>query len=223
MDNYTKNFDDVLQKIEAARIEADEHRIIKIVAASKYVGSDEINAMYEIGQRCFGENKIQDLKSKSLELIELPIEWHYIGKIQTNKINALLDLDPFLIHSIENLEMAKEVDKRAKVKEMRVDCLLQINSADEESKGGCTLSGAKEIYKQIQNECENLNLKGVMSIGAHSDDEKLIEKSFRDTYEVFDALKEDGAKYCSMGMSGDFELAIKCGSNMLRLGSILFK
>jgi pyridoxal phosphate enzyme (YggS family) len=223
MNNYTKNFDDVLQKIEAARIEADEHRIIKIVAASKYVGSDEINTMYEIGQRCFGENRIQDLKSKSLELIELPIEWHYIGKIQTNKINALLDLDPFLIHSVESLEMAKEIDKRAKVKEVSVDVLLQINSANEESKGGCTLKEAKDIYKEIQSRCENINLKGVMSIGAHSDDEKLIEKSFRDTYEVFDSLKEDGAKYCSMGMSGDFELAIKCGSNMLRLGSILFK
>jgi len=223
MENYTKNFDDVLQKIERARIEADEHRIIKIVAASKYVGSDEINAMYEIGQRCFGENKIQDLKSKSQELIELPIEWHYIGKIQTNKINALLDLDPFLIHSIESLEMAIEVDKRAKVKEIYVDVLLQINSANEESKGGCSPDEAKKIYKQIQESCKNINLKGVMSIGAHSDDKALIEKSFRDTYTIFDSLKKDGAKYCSMGMSNDFELAIKSGSNMLRLGSVLFK
>jgi pyridoxal phosphate enzyme (YggS family) len=223
MDRYTKNFDEVLQRIEKARIEADEHRIIKIVAASKYVDANDIKKMYSIGQRSFGENRVQDLKEKASTLEELPIEWHYIGRVQTNKINALLDLNPFLIHSIESVDMAKEFDKRAKIKDLRVDALLQINSANEESKAGCTLDEAKDIYQQIQEECENINLKGIMTIGAMSDIEEFIKKSFEESYKIFDRLKKDGAKYCSMGMSGDFELAIKCGSNMLRLGSVLFK
>ena len=223
MDRYTKNFDDLLQRVEKARLKADEHRIIKIVASSKYVGSDEIKKMYEIGHRCFGENRVQDLEQKSNDLEELPIEWHYIGRIQTNKINKLLDLNPFLIHSVESLEMANEIDKRAKVKGMSLDCLLQINSANEHSKAGCKSDEAIDIYHQIQSECENINLLGVMSIGAHSDDEKLIKDSFEKTYKIFDKLKKDGAKYCSMGMSGDFELAIECGSNMIRVGSELFK
>ncbi len=223
MRDYTKNFDELLQRVERARLEADEYNIIKIVAASKYVGSDEIRDMYEIGQRSFGENRVQDLKEKSQKLEELPIEWHYIGRVQTNKINALLDLAPTLIHSIESLEMAKEFDKRAKVKECKADILLQINSANQENQAGCKLDQAVDIYHQIKDECKHLNLKGVMSIGAHTDNTKLIQKSFEDTYKIFENLKSSGAKYCSMGMSGDFELAIKCGSNMLRIGSVLFK
>lgn len=221
--DYTKNFDDVLQRVEKARLEADEHRIIKIVAASKYVGAKEIEQMYKIGQRCFGENRVQDLKEKSASLIDLPIEWHYIGRIQTNKINALLDLDPFLVHSLESLQMAKEIDKRASAKGESIDMLLQINSSNEDTKAGCSVESANELYHQIQEECKNINLKGVMSIGANSQDQKEIAKSFEETYKVFDSLKKSGAKYCSMGMSNDFELAIKLGSNMLRLGSVLFK
>ena len=100
--------------------------------------------------------------------------------------------------------------------------MLQINSANEDSKAGVTPKEAIDEYLKIK-ELKNVTLKGVMSIGAHSEDEKEIVKSFETTYEIFDKLQEHGAKYCSMGMSGDFELAIKCGSNMLRLGSILFK
>ncbi len=223
MIDYTKNFDDVLARIEAARLEADEHRIIKIVAASKYVQAEEIEAMYQIGQRSFGENRIQDLKEKSERLDALPIEWHFIGRLQSNKINHLLDTRPFLIHSVESLEMAQEIDKRAKVKNLNVNILLQINSAREESKAGVLKEAAIDTYHDIQQHCHNLKLKGVMSIGAHTQEQKVVAKSFEDTYKIFETLQKDGAKYCSMGMSNDFELAIKCGSNMVRLGSVLFK
>ncbi len=223
MSDYTKSFDEVLQRIEKARLHANEHRIIKIVVASKYVDSDAIEKMYEIGQRSFGENRVQDLKEKSHTLESLPIEWHYIGRIQTNKINALLDLDPFLVQSLESLEMAKEIDKRAKTKEMKLPMLLQINSANEESKAGCSPDRAIELYQQIQESCPSIKLEGVMSIGAHTTDEKVIAKSFETTYTIYEKLQPAGARYCSMGMSNDFELAIACGSNMLRLGSVLFK
>ncbi len=223
MVDYTKSFDEVLQRIEKARLNANEHRIIKIVAASKYVDSDAIERMYEIGQRSFGENRVQDLKEKSQALESLPIEWHYIGRIQSNKINALLDLEPFLVHSLESLEMAQEIEKRAQTKGLKLPMLLQINSADEESKAGCQPEQAVELYHQIQESCPTIKLEGVMSIGAHTTDEKLIAKSFETTFNIFEKLQSNGARYCSMGMSNDFELAIACGSNMLRLGSVLFK
>jgi len=222
MHKYEKNFDKVLSTIEAIRLETNEHQIIKIIAASKYVGSKEIEEFYKVGQRAYGENKVQDLKEKSQKLEQYPLEWHYIGRIQSNKINALLDLSPTLIHSCESFEMAKEIDKRAEVKGKKVNILLQINSANEESKAGINPKDAIDEYLKIK-ELKNVTLKGVMSIGAHSENEKEIIQSFETTYAIFDKLKEHGAKYCSMGMSGDFELAIKCGSNMLRLGSVLFK
>ena len=222
MNKYRDNFDQVLSRIEAARLEADEHRIIKIIAASKYVDATEIEAMYKTGQRSFGENRIQDFKVKEEILRDLPIEWHYIGRIQTNKINALLDLNPFLIHSCESFEMAIEIDKRAKVKNKKVNILLQINSAKEESKAGISPELAISQYHKIKENLENVTLKGIMSIGAHSKNEQEVAQSFEVSSRIFETLKKSGAKYCSMGMSSDFELAIKHGSNMLRLGSILF-
>ena len=115
--------------------------------------------------------------------------------------------------------MALEVDKRLNYK---LDTLLQINSAKEESKQGVDPKDAINIYKEIQSRCVNLNLIGVMSIGAHSDDIDEVKKSFEITKEIFDSLKPHGATICSMGMSGDFKLAIECGSNMIRLGTILY-
>jgi len=223
MTNYTQNFDQILAGIEEARLEADEHRIIKIIAASKYVGAKEIEAMYKIGQRSFGENRVQELVEKNETLIEYPIEWHFIGRLQSNKINHLLEANPFLIHSCESLEMAEEIDKRAKVKGKNANILLQINSANEESKAGVCADSAIDIYQQINEICQNLTLKGIMSIGAHTSDEKIVAKSFDISYKIFEQLQKNGAKHCSMGMSNDYKLAIKCGSNMVRIGSALFK
>ncbi len=223
MKQYEKNFDAVLQRIEAIRLETNEHQIIKIIAASKYADADAIKAFYEIGQRAFGENRVQDLKAKAAALEALPIEWHFIGRLQSNKINMLLDINPTLIHSCEDLKMAQEIDKRAAAKGKKQAILLQINSAKEESKAGIAPEAAVEEYHRIMEECPNLSLKGVMTIGAHTEDQKEIQKSFETTYKIFDSLRANGAKYCSMGMSNDFELAIRCGSNMLRLGSILFQ
>jgi pyridoxal phosphate enzyme (YggS family) len=223
MQKYEENFDKILQRIEKARIEANEYNIVNIIAVSKYSSSNDIKELYKIGQRAYGENKVQDLKQKMTDLEDLPLEWHFIGRLQKNKINLLLDLSPTLIQSCDSFELANEINKRAKVKNQKVNILLQINSAKEESKAGARPENAKEIYLNIKENCINLNLKGIMSIGAHTNDTKNIQKSFEITYKIFEELKNSGAKYCSMGMSNDFELAIKCGSNMLRLGSIIFK
>lgn len=217
---YKIYIDDVVRRVEYARLRVSDHHIVKTVAISKYSTSDEIAKLYNIGQRAFGENKVQDLKVKAIELDELPLEWHFVGNLQKNKINNLLDLNPTLFHALDSLELANELQKKLEAKEMTLDCLMQINSAKEESKHGFMPEVASNMYKQIQTQCPNINLRGVMSIGAHSDDTALVKKSFETTYSIYENL--DGATICSMGMSGDFELAIECGSNMIRLGSVMF-
>lgn len=219
----TKNLDNLITKVEGARLRISEHHIVKIIGISKYSTSQDIKTLYEAGQRAFGENKVQDLKTKSEELEELPIEWHFVGTLQKNKINNLIDLNPTLIHSLDSLDLAIELNKKLEAKNKKLSALLQINSAYEESKSGVLPEVAVEVYKQILELCPNIILKGVMSIGAHVEDEKIIKESFKTTKKIFDELVPFGAKYCSMGMSSDFELAIACGSNMIRVGSTLFK
>ena len=219
-EEYKIYIDDVIRRVEFARVRFDEKHIVKIVAISKYSTADEIEKLYRIGQRAFGENKVQDLRAKSTELEDLPLEWHFVGNLQKNKINNLLDINPALFHALDSLELAHELQKKLEARDMTLDALLQINSAKEESKHGVIPEDAIETYKHIQKECPNIHLKGVMSIGAHTDDKTIIKKSFDTTYNIYKQLED--ATICSMGMSGDFELAIECGSNMIRLGSIMF-
>jgi pyridoxal phosphate enzyme (YggS family) len=222
-ENAIHNLDNVIARVEAARLGLSHHHIVKIIGISKYSTSADVKMLYEAGQRAFGENKVQDLKQKSQELEELPLEWHFVGRLQSNKINNLIDLNPTLVQSLDSLELAQELQKKLLAKNKTLSCLLQINSAYEESKTGVMPEVAIQTYKTIQSICPNIKLKGVMSIGAHVEDEALIKKSFQTTKTIFDQLQPLGALYCSMGMSGDFELAISCGSNMIRVGSILFK
>ena len=219
-EQYKIYVDDIIRRVESARLKVSGHHIVKIVAISKYSNSDEIKKLYEIGQRAFGENKVQDLKAKANELEDLPLEWHFVGNLQKNKINNLLDINPSLFHSLDSIELANELQKKLSARDMKLDSLMQINSAREDSKHGFLPEVAIESYKQIQTTCPNINLKGVMCIGAHTEDKNKIRDSFKTTYDIFDSL--DGAQICSMGMSSDFELAIECGSNMVRLGSIMF-
>jgi len=118
--------------------------------------------------------------------------------------------------------LALELDKKLGVKERSMNCLLQINSGNNKNQSGVSVDMAKDRYQEIQERCPNIKLKGVMSIGANSVDNELIRDSFEQTYNIFDSLKGDGATICSMGMSGDYKLAITCGSNLVRVGSALF-
>lgn len=219
----TQNLDDIITRVEGARLKISEHHIVKIIGISKYSTSEDVETLYNVGQRAFGENKVQDLKSKSEALEELPIEWHFVGTLQKNKINNLIDLRPTLVQSIDSLELAQELNKKLEAKNKKMSILLQINSAYEDTKSGVLPEVAIEVYKQILDTCPNLRLKGVMSIGAYTKDETVIKESFKTTKKIYDELSPLGAVYCSMGMSSDYELAIACGSNMIRVGSTLFK
>ncbi len=217
---YKIHIDKIIDRIEQARIKVSEHHIVKIVAVSKYNTAEDITKLYNIGQRAFGENRVQDFVAKQAALEELPLEWHYIGNLQRNKLNALIKADPFLFQSLDSKELANALQRRLHDRESTMDCLLQINSAKEETKSGVYPEDAVELFAYIREHCPNINLKGVMSIGAHTDDQAVIRESFETTFKIYDQLED--VSICSMGMSGDFELAIECGSNMIRVGSLMF-
>ena len=218
-----KNLDEVIWNIEQARVEVSEHHIVKLVAVGKYSDEESIKTLYELGQRAFGENQVQQLEKRSQNLDTLPIEWHMLGHLQSNKINKLLEIRPTLLQSLDSIKLAQSINKKLVERDQRLNALLQINSANEESKSGVTVDEAIDIYQQIKEECPNINLKGVMSIGAYTEDTKKIQKSFELTHSIYEKLVKDGATVCSMGMSNDYELAIKCGSNLVRIGSKIFK
>ena len=211
--------DELIQKVEAARLRRSEHLIVQIVAVTKYTDNpDVLRRLFEDGQRAFGENRVQDMENKVKALENLPIEWHFIGNLQKNKINKLLKLNPFMIQSINSYELAEAINKRT---DKPIRCLIEINSSGEPTKHGMEPEIAVDTYLKIKENLSNINLQGVMTIGAHTDDENAIRKSFRKTYKIFEKLQPYGAKICSMGMSNDFEIAIEEGSNMIRVGSAL--
>ena len=217
-----KNLDEVIWNIEQARVNINEHHIVKLVAVGKYSDEESIKSLYELGQRAFGENQVQQLQQRMENLEELPLEWHMIGHLQSNKINKLIELHPTLLQSLDSIKLAKLLNKKLEEKNQKLSCLLQINSANEESKSGVHPDEAIDIYQEIKESCPQIRLKGVMSIGAHVNDNKEIKKSFELTHKIYDSLKNNGATICSMGMSNDYELAIKCGSNLVRIGSKIF-
>jgi hypothetical protein len=218
-----KNLDEVIWNIEQARISVSEHHIVKLVAVGKYSDEENIKTLYELGQRAFGENQVQQLEKRSKNLESLPLEWHMMGNLQSNKINKLIELRPTLFQSLDSLKLAKALNQRLEEKEQQMNCLLQINTANEESKSGVPTDEAYDIYAQIEASCPHLKLKGVMSIGTHTKEEKVIQKSFEKTYKIYESLTQKSASICSMGMSNDYELAIKCGANLVRIGSKIFK
>jgi len=218
-----KNLDEIIWNIEQARITISEHHIVQLVAVGKYSDEESIRTLYEVGQRAFGENQVQQLQERMQNLEELPLQWHMLGNLQSNKINKLIELKPSLFQSLDSLKLAHALNDRLAEKDKKMNCLLQLNAANEETKSGICVEEAYDLYQEIQESCPHLRLKGVMSIGAHVNDEKVIQQSFEQTYKIYESLKKEGAKVCSMGMSNDYELAIKCGSNLVRIGSKIFK
>jgi pyridoxal phosphate enzyme (YggS family) len=222
-EHLRSSLDRVIWNIEQARIQVSEHHIVRIVAVGKYTEVDNLRTLYELGQRAFGENQIQQLSERIEALNDIPLEWHMIGSLQKNKINKLIDLRPALMHSLDSLDLAEALDQRLTAKGTTMECLLQINSAGEATKSGVTPDAAMDLYHEIAERFPRIHLRGVMTIGAHTDEKKVIQKSFEATHTIYEQLQSTGADTCSMGMSSDYELAIACGSNMGRVGSALFE
>ncbi|WP_104686861.1 YggS family pyridoxal phosphate-dependent enzyme [Helicobacter felis] len=209
--------ENLLQRIEKARLAYSRHHIVQLIAVSKNATIEQVQGLYACGQRAFGENYIQELQHKSTALENLPLEWHMLGPLQHNKINKLLELKPALLHSLHSLELAQAINVRAKEP---LKALLQVNVAGETQKSGVSAERALEIYAQIQETCPKISLQGLMVIGPLGGMEAQNEKVFSQAKNLFDKLPN--AKVLSMGMSGDFELAIAYGANLVRIGSLLF-
>lgn len=195
---------------------------IKLVAVSKTKPVSDLQEAYDAGQRIFGENKIQEMTEKWEQLPE-DIQWHMIGHVQTNKVKYMA---PYvsLIHSADRLKLFKEINKQGKNNERSIDVLLQVKIAEEESKFGMPPKEAKELLSgdKLKN-YPNVNVKGLMGMASFVEDEQQLTREFKELKSIYDQFREKhDFEILSMGMSGDYELAIKLGSNMVRIGSAIF-
>lgn len=212
--NITKN----LQQIKAS---IPEH--VTLVAVSKTKPNEAISEAYQAGQRVFGENKVQELTEK-YESLPKDIEWHMIGHLQSNKVKYIA---PFvsLIHGVDSFKLLKEINKRAAQNERVINCLLQIHIAEEDTKFGFD---EKEVIELIKSETfqdlRNIKIVGLMGMATFTDDKNQIRKEFKSLKKLFDKLQISNHQFqiLSMGMSGDYQIAIEEGSTMIRVGSSIF-
>jgi pyridoxal phosphate enzyme (YggS family) len=207
---------------------------VTLVAVSKTKPIADLMEAFTAGQRIFGENKIQEMTDK-WEQMPKDIEWHMIGHVQSNKVKFMAEYVS-LIHGVDSLKLLQEINKQAKKHNRVIDCLLQIHIAEEETKFGLDELELDEILtrvyeqceaKQVQNdksEFENIRIVGLMGMATFTENQIQIEKEFNHLKTIFDKLKTQNSelKTLSMGMSGDYQLAISCGSTMIRIGSSIF-
>ena len=200
---------------------------VQLIAVSKTKPNSAILSAYNVGQRHFGENKVQELCDK-WESLPKDIHWHIIGHLQTNKVKYIA---PFihLIHAVDSIKLLIEIDKQAKKHDRIISCLLQFHIAKEETKFGLSYSEATEILASTAyTSLENITIVGVMGMASFVEDEKQIVAEFNELAGIFKKLREtyfknkDSFKEISMGMSGDYPLAIEAGSTMIRVGSTIF-
>lgn len=199
----------------------------KLVAVSKTKSEDDIMRLYDMGQRIFGENRVQELVAKAANLPE-DIQWHEIGHLQTNKVKYIA---PFIdtIHAVDSIKLLKEINKQAAKHDRVINCLLQFHIAKETTKFGLDYEGAAELLQFLKdNPMTNVRITGVMGMGTFTDDMDQVREEFKTLKSIFDRLKidwfekEDSFKEISMGMSGDYPIALEEGATMVRIGTLLF-
>ena len=199
---------------------------VTLVAVSKTKPIKDILEAYNSGQRVFGENKIQEMVEKH-DLMPKDIQWHMIGHVQRNKVKYMASF-VCLIHGVDNFKLLKEINKQAEKYDRVIDCLFQLKIAEEDSKFGMTYNDAEAIIKSEEfSELKHINVIGFMGMATFTDNQNKIKKEFASLKTIFTTLSRHkysnfNPKVLSMGMSSDFQLAIECGSNMVRIGSTIF-
>lgn len=200
---------------------------VKLIAVSKTKPNKDILEAYNSGHKFFGENKVQDLVKKHDELPK-DIEWHYIGHLQRNKVK---NIAPFvsLIHAVDSLRLLQKINEEAVKNNRTLNCLLQMHIADESSKFGLDINELKEILSSEEYSSMNrINIVGLMGMATYTEDKAIIKKEFDYLNKCFYDIKKeffsksDDFKEISMGMSGDYDIAVESGSTMIRIGSIIF-
>jgi pyridoxal phosphate enzyme (YggS family) len=192
---------------------------VTLVAVSKTKPNSDLLEAYHAGQKIFGENKVQELVQKAEDLPK-DIIWHMIGHLQTNKVKFIA---PFvsLIHAVDSIKLLKEINKRAKQNNRVIDCLLQVHIATESTKFGFDISEVNEAINTA-NEYQNIRIVGLMGMATFTDNKQQVIQEFSSLKTVFDTVKNEHITTLSMGMSGDYQLAIEQGSSMVRVGSAIF-
>ena len=192
-----------------------------LVAVSKTRTVQEIQEAYNSGQLKFGENRVQEIVDKQSKLPK-NIEWHMIGHLQKNKVKYIAKFIN-LIHSVDRISLAEEIDKHAKKENRIIDCLIQLKISKEESKFGLQIEDFKNFNESLKN-YKNLNVIGLMGMASFTDDNELIDKEFKKIKTIYDdmVLIDSRFKVLSIGMSDDYDIALENGSNMIRVGSKIF-
>ncbi|MCK0157170.1 YggS family pyridoxal phosphate-dependent enzyme [Cellulophaga sp. F20128] len=208
------------------KIKSEIPDTVTLVAVSKTKPIADLKEAYTAGQRVFGENKVQEMTQK-WEVLPKDIQWHMIGHVQRNKVKYMAEFVS-LIHGVDSFKLLKEINKQAKIHNRTIDCLLQIHIAEEDTKFGLSENELLEIVSS--EECatlENITIVGLMGMATFTSDEIQIKKEFAALKSIFDRLKNKASKNIkintlSMGMSGDYKVAIEKGSTMVRIGSSIF-
>jgi pyridoxal phosphate enzyme (YggS family) len=202
-------------------------QFVKIVAVSKTMPVAVIQEAYNAGQRVFGENRVQEMTEKR-QMLPSDIEWHLIGHLQTNKVKYVV---PFVqvIHSVDSLKLLSEINREAAKVKRQIDCLLQIRIAREDTKFGLSFTEAAQMLDSGEcNDFQNIKITGLMGMATYSENTKLIKEEFLQLARYFNEMKAQwfsnisSFKELSIGMSGDYKLAIEAGSTMVRIGSLIF-
>ena len=204
--------------------------LVQLVAVSKTKPNEAVLEAYQAGHRIFGENKVQDVATK-YEALPKDIDWHFIGHLQTNKVKYIA---PFIgmIHSLDSLKLAKEIQKRAVQNDRTINCLIQVHIADEESKFGLPINDVKDfITNETFQSFDRIQVRGLMGMATNTSETLQVKQEFESLNNLFQELKSSADSFgldanqfntLSMGMSGDYEIAIEAGSNMIRVGSAIF-
>jgi pyridoxal phosphate enzyme (YggS family) len=211
---------EVRERIERARAVTDARQHVSIVAVTKTYGADAVLAAFLAGVTEIGENKVQEAEGK-MSVVSAPVRWHLIGHLQRNKARAALQFD--LVHSVDSLRLARALNDAALASGKVQDILLQVNVVGETTKGGASLEEVPALSAALQ-ACENLRVVGAMTMAPFDASETVLRQVFGGARAVRDTLAAGGhpATELSMGMSGDFEIAVQEGATLVRLGTVLF-
>lgn len=220
-------FEEIIKRRDEAAIRSGRKpEDVKLVAVTKTHTPDEINQAIDAGATDIGENRVQELLEK-YESVK-PVNWHLIGHLQTNKVKNVIG-KVVMIHSVDSLKLAREIDKRSEAAGITTDILIEINSAMEETKSGIDAKDLKELTEQIVSECGHVRIRGLMCIPPIAADPEDSRAYFKEAAELFEEMKSwdyPSDRFTpdelSMGMSGDFEVAIEEGATIIRVGSSIF-
>ncbi len=225
MENIKANIEKVNEKKAAAAAKVGRNADdILLVGVTKTRTAEEINEGIDAGLTDIGENKVQEIMDK-YDFVK-PVKWHMIGHLQTNKVKYIID-KVSMIHSVDSYKLAEEINKRAGQHDLTMDILIQVNSAQEESKFGISTDETEELIRRILENCPNIRIRGLMCIAPFAenpDDIRIYFAEVKKLYDQYGTIEHERLdfQYLSMGMSHDFEAAIQEGSNLVRVGTAIF-